>query len=581
MFDVRPSGQLPGTTGIDSFIDAVGRVRRVVRRDGGDRGVRMPDLIDRSTETPGLGLYKDRFVDTVRTGTGWPYVERRRGPRRHADRIAVDHRMPAGSRIATPPCTASIRPARHSVRHLSHYRFTVLAIDAGAAVVGAASALMIRFGATPQGSDAEYLWGIAILPALWLLAVAICRGYEARFLASSREESRRVLSAGLGLIASISILSYALKAEVARGYVVTALPLCVILALAGRATAQRRLRTLHQRGRCMQNVLVVGHEWSILDLVAELRANSGTGLHVVGACVPGGRGSERMAEAGIPAIGDLDEVAAAVTRLHADMVAVTTCIEIGGPELRLLCWALEDLDVDIVVAPALIDVTGPRLHIRPVAGLPLLHVEKPELTGARRVVKGVFDRAVAAIALILSAPLLIAIGLAVRLTSPGPALFRQRRVGAHGDEFTMLKFRSMHLDAEARLASLHDLNHNADGPLFKVRDDPRVTRVGRWLRRYSLDELPQLINVIRGDMSLVGPRPPLPPEVARYPDDVWRRLLVKPGITGLWQVSGRSDLSWEESIRLDLRYVENWSLFYDFAILFKTASAVLKGSGAY
>jgi exopolysaccharide biosynthesis polyprenyl glycosylphosphotransferase len=482
-----------------------------------------------------------------------------------------------------PACArpASARSGRHPARHLSRYRLAVLAIDVGAAIIGAASALVIRFGAAPRGADAQYLWGIAILPVLWLLAVATCRGYEPRFLASNREETRRVITAGLGLIAAISVISYALKAEVARGYVVTALPLCVILALAGRAVAQHRLRVLRQRGLCAQNVLVVGHEWSILDLVAELRVNTGSGLHVVGACLPGGRGSYRMAEAGIPAVGDLGGVVAAVTRLHADVVAVTTCVEIGGPELRLLCWALEDLDVDVVVAPALIDVTGPRLHIRPLAGLPLLHVEKPELTGARRVVKGVFDRAVAAIALILSAPLLIAIGLAVRLTSPGPALFRQRRVGAHGDEFTMLKFRSMHLDAEARLASLRDLNHNADGPLFKVRKDPRVTRVGRWLRRFSLDELPQLINVVKGDMSLVGPRPPLPPEVAQYPDDVWRRLLVKPGITGLWQVSGRSDLTWEESIRLDLRYVENWSLFYDFAILFKTAAAVLKGSGAY
>jgi exopolysaccharide biosynthesis polyprenyl glycosylphosphotransferase len=256
-------------------------------------------------------------------------------------------------------------------------------------------------------------------------------------------------------------------------------------------------------------------------------------------------------------------------------------VEFGGPELRQVCWALENMDVDVVVAPALIEVTGPRLHIRPVAGLPLLHVEKPEFTGVRRVVKGVFDRVVATTGVLLISPLMIAIWLAVRLTSPGPAFFRQERVGLRGESFTMLKFRSMHVDAEARLATIRDLNENADGLLFKIRDDPRVTRVGRFLRRYSLDELPQLLNVVKGDMSLVGPRPPLPSEVDLYPDDVRRRLLVRPGVTGLWQVSGRSDLTWEESVRLDLRYVENWSLFYDFAILWQTLFAVVRGSGAY
>jgi lipopolysaccharide/colanic/teichoic acid biosynthesis glycosyltransferase len=187
---------------------------------------------------------------------------------------------------------------------------------------------------------------------------------------------------------------------------------------------------------------------------------------------------------------------------------------------------------------------------------------------------------VAAVVLLLSAPLLVAIALAVRVTSPGPAFFKQIRVGARGTPFTMLKFRSMHVDAEARLAALKESNEH-DGVLFKIRNDPRVTRVGKYLRLWSLDEIPQLFNVLKGDMSLVGPRPPLPSEVALYPDDAKRRLLVKPGITGLWQVSGRADLSWEDSVRLDLRYVENWSLLYDFAILWQTASAVLRRSGAY
>ncbi|MDQ1485931.1 MAG: hypothetical protein QOJ62_1624, partial [Actinomycetota bacterium] len=447
--------------------------------------------------------------------------------------------------------------------------------------VGATSAYLVRFGPVEHSGNGKYLWGSLALPALWLLGVGANRAYESRYLASSAEEYRRVLNAGLALMAVISVVSYTFKAQFARGYVVAALPLCVILSVAGRYLARRRLRKARAAGRCLQNVLVVGHEWPVLDLVNELRRQPDGGLRVVGACLPGGQGSRQMAEAGIPVVGNLSQVVAAVNALQVDVLAVTTCVEFGGPELRQVCWALENVDVDVVVAPALIEVTGPRLHIRPVAGLPLLHVEKPEFSGARRVVKGLFDRTVAITTIVLLSPLMLATAIAVRLTSHGPALFRQTRVGVRGERFTMYKFRSMHTDAEARLAAVSELNENADGLLFKIRDDPRVTRVGKILRRYSLDELPQLFNVLKGDMSLVGPRPPLPSEVEMYADDVRRRLLVKPGVTGLWQVSGRSDLTWEESVRLDLRYVENWSLVYDFTILWQTASAVLRGSGAY
>jgi exopolysaccharide biosynthesis polyprenyl glycosylphosphotransferase len=288
-----------------------------------------------------------------------------------------------------------------------------------------------------------------------------------------------------------------------------------------------------------------------------------------------------MADMDVPVIGDLNQVVESVKRVGADVLAVTTCVEFGGPELRRVCWALENSDVEIVVAPALIEVAGPRLHIRPVAKLPLLHVEKPELTGARRVIKNVFDRSSALAALLLLAPLLAGVAIMIRLTSRGPALFRQTRVGSQGKPFTIYKFRSMYADAEARLDSLEGLNERRDGLLFKIKNDPRITPIGRILRRYSIDELPQLINVLKGDMSLVGPRPPLPVEVAQYSDDVRRRLLVRPGVTGLWQVSGRSDLEWVESVRLDLRYVENWSLIYDFEILWKTFYAVIRGAGAY
>jgi exopolysaccharide biosynthesis polyprenyl glycosylphosphotransferase len=268
----------------------------------------------------------------------------------------------------------------------------------------------------------------------------------------------------------------------------------------------------------------------------------------------------------------------AIAETGATTVAI--CPQMETETLRRLLWMLEGSDVDVLVSSALTDVTGPRISIRPVAGLPLLHIEEPELTGTRRLMKMLVDRMVALAVVLLSAPLLISIGLTIRLTSRGPAIFKQVRIGRDRVPFTMYKFRSMHVDAEVRLADLQT-QKQYDGLLFKMRDDPRITRVGKFLRKWSLDELPQLFNVLNGTMSLVGPRPPLPSEVAQYEDDVHRRLMVKPGLTGLWQISGRSDLEWDESVRLDLHYVENWSLAMDFVILWRTVFAVLRSEGAY
>src|SRR6266700_3917297 len=264
-----------------------------------------------------------------------------------------------------------------------------------------------------------------------------------------------------------------------------------------------------------------------------------------------------------------------------DAVAVTASSGLGPERLRWISWQLEGTKTELIVSPGLIEVAGTRLQVRPVSGLPLLQVEAPRVSGFHRLFKGAIDRLVAGVALLVLSPLLIAITVRIRTTSHGPAFFRQTRVGRDGSTFTILKFRSMYLDAEDRKESLAAYNEANDGLLFKMRDDPRITRVGAVLRRYSLDELPQLVNVLLGSMSLVGPRPPLPSEVAQYGVDVRRRLLVKPGLTGLWQISGRSDLSWTESVRLDLRYVENWSLALDLMILWKTARVVLKPNGAY
>jgi exopolysaccharide biosynthesis polyprenyl glycosylphosphotransferase len=548
----------------------------------------VTDLIDKPASNLEPRLYRDRLSIIESGQQTWPMVERRMAPRRREESARIDDRRV--TELPTQPNLKLVVPEtdgradgrrRPHDRHIRRYRTTAVLIDVVAASAGAVVAQIGRFGIAPNDRALAYWWGSLALPVLWVLAVLISRAYENRFLASSAEEYRRVINAAVGLIAGIAVVSYLMKTEFARGYVVLALPITMGISLLGRYTARRRLRRARKQGKYLQDVLVVGHEWAVLDLVAELRRNPDSGLNVVGACVPGGRGSRQMADMEVPVIGDLNQVVESVKRVGADVLAVTTCVEFGGPELRRVCWALENSDVEIVVAPALIEVAGPRLHIRPVAKLPLLHVEKPELTGARRVIKNVFDRSAAAAALLFFSPLLIVVALMIRLTSRGPALFRQTRVGSQGKPFTIYKFRSMYADAEARLNELQAQNERREGLLFKIKNDPRITPIGRILRRYSIDELPQLINVLKGDMSLVGPRPPLPVEVAQYSDDVRRRLLVRPGVTGLWQISGRSDLEWVESVRLDLRYVENWSLIYDFEILWKTFYAVLRGAGAY
>ncbi len=547
----------------------------------------MTDVIDTESmaaEPAAERLFGRRTsVDSAgRHGTTWPDAERRVGPRRLDDLLSPDRR----ERLESLPVSVAAPVEGHTGpkvrdRHVHGYRKAVMGIDALAAALGASLAYGVRFGGVEDSSSEAYRWGSLMLPVLWVAAIATCRVYESRFLASSSEEYRRVIHAGLGVTTLISTVSYVFRAEFARGYVVLALPLTLFLALVGRYWARRVLRHIRRSGRCMQDVLVVGHEWAVLDMVAELRRDSLDGLRVVAACLPGGRGSRQMDRIGVPVIGDLTQVVEAVAAVKADVLAVTTCVEFGGPELRHVCWALEQTDVEVLVAPALIEVAGPRLHIRPVAGLPLLHVERPEFTGVRRVVKGVFDRVIALAILALLAPVLVVLVAGVKLTSRGPALYKQTRVGVGGRPFTIYKFRSMQVDADAHTTTLRHLNANKDGLLFKVKRDPRITPFGKILRRYSLDELPQMINVVKGDMSLVGPRPPLPSEVEHYAGDVNRRLLVKPGVTGLWQVSGRSNLTWEESVRLDLRYVENWSLVLDFSILWKTGHAVLRGSGAY
>jgi exopolysaccharide biosynthesis polyprenyl glycosylphosphotransferase len=458
---------------------------------------------------------------------------------------------------------------------LRTYRIRAMAGDFLCAGVASGLAYAGRFGGLTEYT-APYLAVSVALPLLWVCVVAFNRAYEPRMIGIGSEEFRRVVQCGVALTAATAIGSYVTKTDVARGYVVLALPLVTLFTLFCRYGLRRSLHRRRAAGACMRRVVAVGHASSIAELVGQFRREPHHGMQIVAACLPDGAPDQQVGE--VPVAGGFSDVSIAVDQVGADTVAVLACPEMDGQALRRLAWRLERTRTDLVVAPALMDVAGPRTMIRPAAGLPLLHVEHPELAGARQLVKNVFDRLVAAGLLVFLSPLLGGLALAVRVTSPGPALFRQTRVGKDGKLFTMVKFRTMRRGSEDQKITLVS---DGDGVLFKIRNDPRVTPLGTLMRRHSLDELPQLINVVRGHMSLVGPRPPLPEEVARYGDDVRRRLLVRPGLTGLWQVSGRSDLSWEESVRLDLRYVENWSLMLDLQILWKTWSAVARGQGAY
>lgn len=451
----------------------------------------------------------------------------------------------------------------------------LLLLDFTAALLAVLLAASIRFGA---GTPDVYLAVTLIAPFVWPLFCASVRAYEPRFLGTGSEEFRRVFEAGVRLLALTAVVSLAFRLEPARLYVLIALPTTVLLTLVLRYSARQRLHRKREAGECLHKVVVVGRERSCAELIRQLRRESHAGFSVVGACIDRTQGPTVE---GVKVVGSSSTIVEALRKTGADTVAVGAWSDLTQADLRRLSWQLEGSGIDLVVAPSLTDVAGPRIHIRPVSGLPLLHVEEPEFSGGRRLLKGSFDRGLALMAMVGLLPLLLALAAAVRVTSPGPALFRQVRVGTDGQPFTMYKFRSMYVDAEQRRADLQARNEANDGLLFKIRDDPRVTPVGSKLRRFSLDELPQLLNVLKGDMSLVGPRPPLQSEVKRYEQDVRRRLLVKPGLTGLWQISGRSDLSWDESVRLDLHYVENWSLALDAAIVWRTAFAVLGKRGAY
>ena len=430
-----------------------------------------------------------------------------------------------------------------------------------------------------QLSSLSYGVIVAAATPVWIAVLGTSRAYEARFLGSGSEEFKRIANGTIRFTALLTFLAFLVDAELSRSFVGVAIPLGLVALLLERYAARQFLHALRMRGRCLHRAVAVGSLEEVELLVRTVQREPYAGLQIVAVSLPDYEMRVPDLE-GVELLGPARDLAELLESHGIDTVAVAGSSAMSSRELRELAWQLEGRGIDLVVAPALTDVTGPRIHIRPVAGLPLLHVEEPTFGGARRLVKAGIDYLGALVlALLLLLPCVV-IALLVKRDSEGPVFYRQERVGKGGNTFRIWKFRTMRTGADAELSHLAAQNEH-DGPLFKMRSDPRITPVGARLRKYSLDELPQILNVLTGSMSLVGPRPPLRSEVDVYAEHVHRRLLVKPGMTGLWQVSGRSDLDWEETVRLDLYYVENWSVALDVMILWKTVFAVSKGAGAY
>lgn len=453
-----------------------------------------------------------------------------------------------------------------------------------------AVAVVLRFGpdssAAATGPFTLGYTGLGILIALaWWGSLSLFRSRDQRIIGEGAEEYRRVIRITFWLFGGLAIASLMLKVDMSRGYLATAFPLGLLLLLINRKIWRVRLHHTRRRGRNIAGVLVVGGIRSAMHMSHVLDNHPGAGLRVSGVWVP-----DRDTETNewlnvpgrfIPVLGTAATLADALTISGAETIMVTDTEHLGPDGLRELTWQLEGVNVELMVAPNVMDFAGSRVRMTAVATMPLIHLEEPQYAEAGAWPKTLFDRAAALILLIPFAPLIIAAAVAIKLTSAGPVFYSHERVGLRGEPFRMIKFRSMRTGADAELAQLLATQGTGATPLFKVADDPRITSVGRILRRYSIDELPQLFNVLKGDMSLVGPRPQQPAEVELYDAHAHRRLTVRPGMTGLWQVSGRSDLSWEESIRLDTNYVENWSMTGDMMILWRTARAVLCSDGAY
>jgi len=433
---------------------------------------------------------------------------------------------------------------------------------------------------TPPATPEKIQFAAQCAPALlclWLGFLALTGAYSRRRFGAGVEEFQSVAKGSLVAAATASTACFFGDIPLSRGFLAAMCLLVPPLLIAERYAVRRWLHRRRAEGGLTRRVLAIGSRKAVADLARALQRQAHLGYTIVG-CTVTDAGHPSPIDLPAPVVGSVEDLTGTCRRLDVDTVMVA-----GGAadiDLRDMAWDLEGRDIDLIVVPQLVDVSGPRLHMRPVGGLPLLHVEEPKAGRAAAWPKRLFDLTMASAGLVLATPVMIALAVLIRFEDRGPVFYRQIRIGLDGKPFQVWKFRSMRVGADLVDAQLRR-DHGHSVGLFKLRHDPRVTRVGATIRRYSLDELPQLLNVIDGSMSLVGPRPNLPVEVDTYTSQARRRLSVRPGMTGLWQVSGRSNLSWDDAIRLDLYYRDNWSMVGDFAIIAKTVQAVLRKEGAY
>ncbi|MDN5821927.1 MAG: sugar transferase [Brachybacterium sp.] len=486
------------------------------------------------------------------------------------------------------PLRVPVRPARPRRTDRSDDRLLVSAIitaDLLALSLACVVALVIRqnlaFLESAPDLPEFVVRSAAVIALAWMLALQFSGATNPRLVSAGPEIYRNVLMGSLGAVGIVGAALFLTDFPLSRPFFVTLFLAGPLFLLLVRVIARRCVNLARTRGHLRSQVLVVGSTGHVRGIVRTLTREVWLGYDVVGAIAP--ISDERREEdAGVPILGDESQLLDLVRDEQPDIVLFTAGSSASAEEFRRVAWELEGLEVGVIVVPGISEISGDRIRMRPVAGLPLVHMDLPRARKALRWGKRLFDIAASALLLMMLAPILAVVALCVHLGDGGGVVFRQQRVGRTGEPFEFLKFRSMVIDAEARRAELEQLARDrGNDVLFKMSDDPRITRVGKFLRRYSLDELPQLWNVLRGDMSLVGPRPALPQEVSGYDGDAHRRLAVRPGITGLWQVSGRSDLSWDDTVRLDLFYVDNWSFMQDLLILVRTARAVLASRGAY
>ncbi|MEX0426822.1 sugar transferase [Nocardioides sp. DS6] len=419
-----------------------------------------------------------------------------------------------------------------------------------------------------------------LLVVCWVALLWALGAYRSDVFGAGADEFKRVFHASMYAAGFVGVGCYLAKFSLSRGFFALAFVVGLPALFAGRVVLRRLLHQARARGVLQERVLIVGGPKQVDDIAAVVRRERWVGYSIVGAVVPTGFEASET-PSGVPVLARAQDISALPEWCtDTDVVFVAGGLPYSSTELRQLLWDLEQHDVQLVVAPAVTDVSGDRVRVRPVGGLPLVHLEGPRWAKATRWAKRSFDIVGSGLILLAAFPLIAYAALRVKLYDGGPVFFRQTRVGRDGQEFGCFKFRTMVVNAEALVASLQQ-EQGTSALLFKMKDDPRITRPGKWLRRFSIDELPQLFNVLLGDMSLVGPRPQVPAEVALYDDVLHRRLRVRPGMTGLWQVSGRNDLSVEDSVRLDLYYVDNWSMLQDLSILGRTVGAVLGSRGAY